>query len=194
MRTNWQQRIALASSLCLTVLTIACTITRLVGIVTIDKEEKFDPVRSIFWLYMAADVALTMTAATAFRAIFVSRVQGKLPKSSTHKSVWHLVGGGLLRSAFVPRPWRSKSKSDTSEPGGNSHPLPNHFPHGTMIGIGTFINGRGKSFIDESQIVCSISRADEESPWPLTPETGGKSEITIKFDIEASSYHVRPSV
>ena len=73
IKVQWSQKLALASTLCLTILTIVCTIVRVAGVRTSSNNSSLDTVWQTYWQFITADIALTMTAATAFRTFFTSR-------------------------------------------------------------------------------------------------------------------------
>ena len=73
VKIRWTQKLALLSTLCLTILTIMCTIVRIAGMHTGRTVKSIDSVWGTYWQFIAANIALTMTAVTAFRTFFVSR-------------------------------------------------------------------------------------------------------------------------
>jgi hypothetical protein len=77
IRIRWTQKVALAFSLCLTIVVIILTIVRAVGLYHADQ---FDSVWEVFWQMMAAEFGLIMTSVTASRAFLVARSNEKGPK------------------------------------------------------------------------------------------------------------------
>ena len=70
IRVRLSQKIAISSSLCLTIVIIAVTIIRASGI---RQETTIDSVWETYWQVISAEVGLIMTSATAFRTFFVAR-------------------------------------------------------------------------------------------------------------------------
>ena len=180
----WTQKIALSSCLCLTILTIICTITRISGIHTGRTVPSIDSVWGTYWQYVAANVALTMTAATAFRTFFVVRKDG-VQNLPAYRNSWYTRGKLLLQSAsrFLsilsrPRSSRSKSKTNSAEADENANDfleLRHEIPRGTMTGVRTFISGQGKTTAGHSRIMETMAEGEFEDTWPLSysREAGG---------------------
>jgi hypothetical protein len=74
IRVDWSQKLALGSSLFLTFLLVALSITRVAGLV---HNSQVDDVWEVFWLTMSADLGVFLAAASAFRSFFVSQKQSK---------------------------------------------------------------------------------------------------------------------
>ncbi|KAF2233027.1 hypothetical protein EV356DRAFT_449217, partial [Viridothelium virens] len=70
IRIRWTQKVALACSLCLTIVTIVFTVVRAVGM---QYHGKLDAIWVNFWQLTAAEVGIILTAITAFRVLFVAR-------------------------------------------------------------------------------------------------------------------------
>ena len=67
---KWTQKLALTVSLCLTVVLVVLTITRVSGL---QFKGNFDPIWETYWLILSAEVGIVLTSVAAFRAFFVSR-------------------------------------------------------------------------------------------------------------------------
>ena len=187
------QKIVLSASLCMTILTIICTITRITGVSVGRTIKSLDSVWEIYWQFIAANVAITMTAATAFRTFFVSRVKDKRPQSPRSKDSWYTKSKRLLWSAFSLRSWRSQPQADHSGSGGNSDgplELENQIPQGTMTGIRTFINGHGRTKFHNSQTLDSEAEGDYEDLHPLAKHTESTREITVQHEIALTSEEI----
>ncbi len=74
IRLTWRKKLALGSSLCLTVFVIAATVVRLAGM---SNGSAIDSVWSVFWQFVAACVALVVNSATALRVLFVGGRSGR---------------------------------------------------------------------------------------------------------------------
>jgi hypothetical protein len=166
--------VALSSCLCLTILTIICTITRAAGIrspTSTDSVPSEDSVWEIYWALIAANVALTMTSATAFRIFFVQSSKEKVQGSSGHVATWFVKVRQLLRSTFTSRSRRSKPSADGFQEGnplGDDVHLSLQIPRGTMTGVRTFIKGQGKTTGGPSQVMHSMLEDENEDSWPLS--------------------------
>ena len=79
IQTRWTQKLALACSLCLTVVTITFTITRASGI---KFRGRLDAIWEVFFQTIAAEIGMILTAVSAFRELFVSRAKGREKRSS----------------------------------------------------------------------------------------------------------------
>ncbi|KAI9876909.1 MAG: hypothetical protein M1830_005310 [Pleopsidium flavum] len=190
IKIRWTQKIALASSLCLTILTIMCTITRISGIHTGRTVKSVDSIWETYWQFIAANLALIMTAATAFRTFFVSRVKDREAQSPRSMDPWYMKARRLLRSTFTPRTWRSKPSVDSSREGNRSDvpmELPYQFPGGTMTGIRTFIDGQGRTKVGDSQIMHSMANEEYDDSWPLSTNGRNTQVIKVQHDVTLRS-------
>ena len=70
VQIKWTQKLALTVSLCLTVVMVALTITRVSGL---KFKGNFDTIWETYWLILSAEVGIVLTSVAAFRAFFVSR-------------------------------------------------------------------------------------------------------------------------
>ncbi len=75
MQIRRSQKLALSCSLCLTAVMIAVTAMRLVGL---RHGNVIDCLWETYWQFMAAEVGLILTAATALRTLFVARAPSPL--------------------------------------------------------------------------------------------------------------------
>lgn len=183
------------STLCLTILTIACTIARISGIHTGRTVSSIDSVWELYWQFIAANVALTMTAATAFRTFFVVRKDGG-PQSPSSQNSWFLRGRHFLRSAFShpfslfqSRRGRSKLSGSSSGSEGNHNApmeLYHNIPRGTMTGIRTIISGQGRTAAGHSQVMSTMVEEEFEDTWPLSDSRNARG-IKVQQDITLGS-------
>ena len=70
IQIKWTQKLALTVSLCLTVVMVVLTITRVSGL---RFKGNLDAVWETYWLILSAEVGIVLTSVSAFRAFFVSR-------------------------------------------------------------------------------------------------------------------------
>lgn len=146
IKVRLSQKLVLASTLCFTVLTIICTITRVVGVRTSSSDSSLDTVWQTYWQYITANIALTMTAATAFRAFFISRHQDRPAQRQGSNKSWLSRSWRFFKS--VLRPWSWQGKSSALQIGEDSSnrgiELPLIEERATMTGMRTFINRQGE--------------------------------------------------
>ncbi|KAL8860684.1 MAG: hypothetical protein Q9178_003037 [Gyalolechia marmorata] len=180
------QKIALASTLCLTILTILCTIVRMAGIRTGRVINSIDSVWETYWQFVAAEIALTMTAATAFRTIFVSRgAEGRRVARAApeldQKGIWYTKSRKFLHSILSTRlwySWRSRKSSGTRDDRhgdweGTAMGLRQEVPRATMTGMRTFIDRYTASHTDrESQSITSAGVEELQDDWLLSTSNG----------------------
>lgn len=176
----------LVLSLCLTIITICCTVIRMGGIHASGAVESIDTIWEVYWQNVAANIALTMTAATAFRTFFVAKVKERSPRSPQSKSEWYLKGRRLIRSALSPRSWRFKPSANISSDSGDARvpEINQAVPRGTMTGVMTFINGQGRTAAaDDTQYMHTL--AEEEYPYwrPASPNSGNAQVIMVQRDL-----------
>ncbi|KAJ5946524.1 hypothetical protein N7454_003363 [Penicillium verhagenii] len=74
IRVDWTQKLALGSSLCLTFVLVALSITRVAGL---KYHKQVDLIWETYWQSMSAELGVFLAAASAFRAFFVSQKQNK---------------------------------------------------------------------------------------------------------------------
>ena len=136
-----------------------------------------------------------MTAATAFRAFFVSRTNERVELISGGNHVrWYGRSIGLLKRAFTNRSWRSKSLSETSKDSNESSPGDRiehpQIPRPMLTGVRTFISGHSKSPIRSSQVMGSVAIEDDGDEWPLSRQRPAPRIITVQHDITSKSERV----
>lgn len=123
-----------------------CTITRVAGVRTSSSNSSLDSAWQTYWQFITANLALTMTAATAFRTFFVSRHHAKPDgKLKSHES-WFTGRWRLLKLVLSPWSWSSKSggmKMPDNPDDRTLEELPYIEERATMTGMRTFINNQG---------------------------------------------------
>lgn len=131
IRVDWTQKIALGSSLCLTFVLVAASITRVAGL---KYQGHVDTVWETFWQSMSAELSVFLAAASAFRAFFVAQRQkkpyipnyNKMGKSSSKKPSFR---SDPQQAKVFPDSWSEESPATPGfEPlamDGKVH----HFPH-----------------------------------------------------------------
>ena len=167
-----------------------CTITRISGIHTGRTVKSIDSAWETYWQFIAANIALIMTAATAFRTFFVFRAQEKGPQMAKPKDMWYTKSRRLLRSVFTIRSWRSKSKTNSFGDLSNVDlpiSLSHKIPRGTMTGVRTFIIGQGRTKARGLQMMHSMVEEDSEDLWPHSGNGGSAPVIKVQREITLRS-------
>ncbi|MDI1486103.1 MAG: hypothetical protein OHK93_004293 [Ramalina farinacea] len=174
-KLRYTHKLALALMLCLTIIV---NFIALAGIHTNrGTVPSIDPIRELYWQYLAANNALTMRAATAFRTFFLSKTQHNVRKSPCSQNSTHSKLRGILRVMVDPYSWRSKYiASSTRDYENQKWPrdefdLPPLDERATMTGIRTFLHQRGKPSLNESSIMNSVhAEMDDWQPQSTTPD------------------------
>ena len=205
----------LAMSLCLSIVMIVATVIRGSGI---QYQGKVDHIWETYWIFVAGEVGLILTAITAFRSFFVARQNARDDPARTPS--WYRRSKERLLRYKASMGGRSSGKSsekrggkalegsgDTGETvwtGGSDetkvedfHRLPIQFPKPTMTGIRTFINGRKTTkSMTGTQIMGSYvdprEDDDDNAAWKAAEE--GRREpgrIFVRHDLSMQSESVR---
>ena len=170
IQIRWTQKLALACSLCLTLVMIIITVIRASGI---QWHNKLDFIWEVYWQTMAAEIGLILTAVSAFRTLFVARVKERRKRSTEGKTSLWTRSKGLFMRLLSPLTWHSKSSSARSGGSGRKEVddavgFPS-IPGGTMTGIRTFINGQGRATTRSSHLMQSRAITEEDDGWlPLS--------------------------
>ena len=157
---------------------ILITITRISGI---RYKGSNDQVWESYFIILAAEIGIILTAATAFRAFFVSRrtiIDNGVEPSPGHRTHEYSENRYLLKRVFTPKLWRSKAKSQETS-GRREADEDGHFPMGKlphisrphMTGVRTFIDGRDRGS-NASRIMASQAVQEDEDTWPLHNKNG----------------------
>ena len=173
IKIQWTQKAVLAFSLCLTVVMILVTITRISGIKI---KGHVDHVWETYFLVLAAEIGIILAAVTAFRVFFVSRHKkdnNRAKNPPGNISRWNTHTKYLLKRAITPSLWRTKSRGpptfDGYEADKDGHfslgPMPD-IPRAHMTGVRTFIDGRERG-MNASRIMESQMIPEDEDTWPL---------------------------
>ncbi|KAM7193862.1 hypothetical protein V8F33_007548 [Rhypophila sp. PSN 637] len=137
IRIRWTQKIALSLTLCLTIVIIAITVARIIGL---QWKGKLDSVWETFFTTIAAETGLTLVAITAFRTLYVAKAKNRRAQRTINTFNWYKIRSAILH------PW----SSDRTARRGGSENIPmgqfitNEIPHGTMTGAKSFIQWNGK--------------------------------------------------
>ncbi|KAF7504594.1 hypothetical protein GJ744_002089 [Endocarpon pusillum] len=176
-----KQKLCLASSLCLSILTILCTVIKIARLQPDHNVQFIDLVWATYWRFIGSHIALTMTAATAFRTLFISRIGSSDTPSPESQQTSFPKDRETLSLTLDPSLGRSKpSAEETGGKGDWNRPfdllLP--APRAKMTGIRTSIHGQGRTGIDNSQIMPSgiFSRGESTSSIVVQQEIAVVSE------------------
>lgn len=177
IKVRWAQKVALALTLCLTIVTIICTIIRAAGL---RSGNKIDSVWETYWQYIAAATGLSMTAAAAFRSLFISHQtsQRRDQQESDSGRHWLLYTQfkQAVRRLLTKRNWRfgsaSPGDSDTTlRPNKNLDLELGKIERRTITGLRSFIHGFGRAKNPASQVMHSQTLEEGEEhddTWPLS--------------------------
>lgn len=180
------QKIALTFTLCLTIILIAITLVRASGL---RSQGSLDITWEAYWQFLSTEVGLIIASAAAFRTLFVAQAAKQHP--SGNRGQWYSYSKKLFQQSLRPWTWRVTKSTGHSSKDSNRHGsdrddefknLPD-IPHGTMTGIRTFINGRGRTST-MSILKIMKSRVVEEDEERLPPRADhNPREITVQHDI-----------
>ncbi len=187
IQIRWQQKFFLLLTLGLTIIMIAVTITRASGL---HYKNVIDSIWGIYWMFVAAEVALMMTSMAAFRSLFVAWGSRRQRQGTEEGSSRYAKGFKHLQWLMSPRSWRSRSSSPSlpSSQDANNKPKDlGEIPGGTMTGIRTFIHGhrksRGLSRIIQSRV---IERDEDINLQSASGSPEGRAERGISIQ-----HHIR---
>jgi hypothetical protein len=193
IRVKWTQKIALAFSLCLTIVVVIVTIIRAAGM---HHGEAFDYAWVIYWQIISAEVGLVMTSATAFRAFFVARGGnsnshsdgGRSSQSGSEQHRWSGKTKQFFRRLSTATMWQSRHMSPPAgkdqEGEGELKQLP-PIHRGTMTGVRTFINSRGRTSTGASRMMQSTVSEEGDDSSPMS------AKIQVQHEISSKSERVR---
>ena len=128
-----------------------------------------------FFILIAGEIGIILTAVTAFRTYFVSRHNNKgakkSPESQNQQYSWSRY---LFKLLLTPSLWRSTIKARSASGGGYeaneyghlpSENLP-QIPRAHMTGVRTFIDRRGRG-TNNSHLMESKAIQEGEETWRL---------------------------
>ena len=101
IKIRWTQKAALTISLCLTVIMVILTITRVCGIKI---GGRIDSTWETYWLILSAEFGIILTSVGAFRAFFVSRVKSRRDRgihSPPKTAQWYHHKKTILKRTFI---------------------------------------------------------------------------------------------
>jgi hypothetical protein len=110
IRINWKQKVALAFTLCLTIVMVIITIAR---IARLKWKDKLDSVWETYFIVIAAEIGLALVAITAFRALYVSKEKNHLVHTAITSFGWYHKG----KSAFMKIITKTPGKTPSNETG-----------------------------------------------------------------------------
>jgi len=156
IRIPLRTKLFLGMSLCLSVMTIAVTLVRVVGL-KVPGKQVVDVVWQVYFSYVEVCIGIMAVSATAFRTFFVQHAARSSAKRSTPKR--------NLAQRFRPKLRSSSEETDD----GFGDDLQCEIPGGAITGLRTFINDNGKTR-DLDTTSSSIFRESEDKEPLATPE------------------------
>lgn len=131
-----------------------------------------------FFIIIAGEIGIILTAVTAFRAFFVSRQKGdnRGAKSlAEFRTQIYSQSAYPLKILVTPSLWRSKIRAHSSSGGYESNEcghmppgnLPDIIPRAHMTGIRTFIDPSGRE-TNTSHMMESQAIKEGKESWPLS--------------------------
>ncbi|KAF2635431.1 hypothetical protein P280DRAFT_473831 [Massarina eburnea CBS 473.64] len=148
IRIRLSQKIALAFTLCLTIVTILTTVVRLIGL---RHKSQMDYIWTIFFMVVGAEVGLIMVAITAFRALYVSKVKVRGQQTIATFNWYHKSKSAFLKiiGPISGKPQGTRADNIELEKGNKDDFINGNIPRGTITGIHTFIYGIGNKSVDK---------------------------------------------
>ncbi|USP76826.1 uncharacterized protein yc1106_04100 [Curvularia clavata] len=170
IKVQWSQKVALTSSLCLTVFMMVTTVARLAGLIYNDI---VDTIWEIFWTLTSGEVGVFLAAATAFRSFFVSRKQSRYTANQQAQR--------FFSASFAARHNRKKRKNTLDETLNTKKEksllgLPN-VPRAQMAGLQTFIDVQGRIQSVQAGSRGSTTCDNEEELSRLHSSTSSKEPM-----------------
>lgn len=141
IRVSWTQKIALAFTLCLTIVVVILTVIRITGL---SNQGKANAIWETWCIAISAEVGMSLVGVSAFRALYVAKARNRRVNRTIRSFGWYNKGLSIFRritNTHAARPDDEK-KGDTK--------LENDIPRGTMTGMRTFIDGNGRTRLDET--------------------------------------------
>ncbi|KAA8642706.1 hypothetical protein EYZ11_011884 [Aspergillus tanneri] len=99
IRVQWTQKLALMSSLCLTFVLVALSITRVAGL---EYHDVVDAVWETYWQTLSAELGVFLAAASTFRSFFVSQRNNRAYTPPSSFDRW--IKSSTLRSSDRKQP------------------------------------------------------------------------------------------
>lgn len=172
MQIKLRQKLAIGTTLCLSVMMIISAIVQISTIRT--STNAVDITWATFWQLVEATVAVVMVSLTALRSFFVAR------SSRVRQSPNHSSGNWSARQAkrwlkIFKKPTREYATKGSDETENmqrwSQRPQLPEIPRATLTGIRSLIRGERHLVSRTSNIMGSVYENDEmaEDPWRLSP-------------------------
>lgn len=173
IKVRWTQKAALTISLCLTVIMVVLTITRVCGIKI---GGTIDTTWETYWLILSAEIGIVLTSTAAFRAFFVSRVKRKRDKGiqpAPNTTQWYHQRKRILKRILTTSQWRLHSRVQASSEGHKANEddeLPMNklpeIPRAHITGVRTYIRGQDM-MMNASSIMQSQTTQGVGDTWSV---------------------------
>lgn len=134
-RSSGLKRLPLPFSLCLTLFMVLVTIIRISGNL---KGGVVDLGWELFFIIIAGEIGIILSAMTAFRAFFVARHKGDnrgAKKSPESRRQLHSRSGYFLKILVTPSLWRFKRRAQSASGGYAANDFGLHLPSGNLPDI-----------------------------------------------------------
>ncbi|KAJ4347927.1 uncharacterized protein N0V89_009299 [Didymosphaeria variabile] len=141
IRITWKQKLALAFTLCLTIVMVIITIARIAGL---KWRGKLDSIWETYFIVIAAEIGLSLVAVSAFRALYVSKSKDRHVNKTITSFRWYNKGHAAVWNIITKT--TGKTTSVEMQKRGDGF-LKDDIPHGTMTGMRTFIDANGRTRI-----------------------------------------------
>jgi hypothetical protein len=121
---------------------IGITVTRMVGL---KHNGTVDVIWATYFVVVAAEVGLTLVAATAFRTLYVSKAKSHVQQTITTLNWYHKSKLTLLEfiGSISGRPQATGDGSLEMGKQRKNGFIEGDIPRGTMTGVRTFVSGNG---------------------------------------------------
>ncbi|CAI6334779.1 unnamed protein product [Periconia digitata] len=158
IRIPLSQKVGLGFTLCLTIIMIAVTAGRMIGL---KYQGQLEHIWETLFLAASGEIGLILVSASAFRSLYISKIR---VKDRGHQTITTLNWYHRSRSAFrrmagseSDQPRTTVLVRDGSEEVKDGERIGGKIPGATMTGIRTFIDGNGKT------TTIDVEKQDQES-------------------------------
>ncbi|KAK4225248.1 hypothetical protein QBC38DRAFT_483440 [Podospora fimiseda] len=148
IRVRLTQKIALGFTLCLTIVMVILTVVRIAGL---QYKGKLDSIWETYFILVPAEIGLTLVAATAFRALYISKSKNRKHSHDTITTFnWYTRAKSSLKHMVGRVTGKSSNNSNGSAAFehidmGNGQFIKQEIPRGTITGVQTFIDKNGRT-------------------------------------------------
>lgn len=161
IRTTLKQKLALTFTLCLTIVMIIFTISRIGGL---RWKGKLDSVWQNLFITIMAEIGLSLVAVSAFRALYVAKSKERHVNKAITSFGWYDKGRSAAWRVITKTTGKVPSTSTDTKDRGNAT-LQNDIPRGIMTGMRTFVDEHGRTkMYDTMDEEMSVDYASSREP------------------------------